>query len=376
MKNEFIRINLSGNEGSEKLSTLDPATNSLYLCSKKHKLNPTEIRKIKALLSRPKNIVIVTHWSPDGDAIGSSLGLYNYLIKKKHAVSVITPNDYPSFLSWMKGNNKILDFQKKGTAAKKLTAKADLIFCLDFNSLKRIDKLGDEVAKSSAVKFIIDHHLQPEDFADYMLHSVAAGSTCELIYDFISLMGDKKLIDKDIANCLYTGIMTDTGSFRFPSTTAQTHLILAELIKAGAENAEIHNRIYDDNTEGKLKLLGYCLNEKLTVLPEYRTAFFWLSAEELKKFNYKKGDTEGVVNFALSIAGIRFAAFLVERDGIVKTSFRSKGSFDVNKFSRSHFSGGGHANAAGGMSELSIDKTVEKFKSLLPQYKKQLNAKK
>ncbi|MDF2436508.1 MAG: bifunctional oligoribonuclease/PAP phosphatase NrnA [Bacteroidota bacterium] len=339
-------------------------------------MNPTEIKKLKALLSKPKNIVIVTHWSPDGDAIGSSLGLYNYLVKKAHKVTVITPNDYPSFLGWMKGNKKIIDFQKNESAGKKAVAKAEMIFCLDFNSLKRIDKLGEEVAGSSAVKMIIDHHLQPEDFADYMLHSVAACSTCELIYDFIHHMGDKKMLDKDIANCLYTGIMTDTGSFRFPSTTAKTHLILADLIRAGAENSEIHNRTYDDNTESRLKILGFCLNEKLTVLPEYKTAFFALTAEELDRFQYKKGDTEGVVNYALSIAGIRFAAFMVERDGIIKISFRSKGSFDVNKFSRSHFSGGGHANAAGGMSELSMKKTVAKFMALLPEYKIQLNAKK
>jgi phosphoesterase RecJ-like protein len=339
-------------------------------------LNPTEVKKVKALLIKPKNIVIVTHWSPDGDAIGSSLGLYNYLIKKGHKVTVITPNDYPSFLSWMKGNNKIINFQKNESAGKKAVAKAEIIFCLDFNSLKRIDKLGDEVRASDAIKFIIDHHLQPEDFADYMLHSVAACSTCELIYDFIQLMGDKKMLDKDIANCLYTGIMTDTGSFRFPSTTSKTHLILADLIKAGAENSEIHMRVYDDNTENRLKLLGFCLNEKLTVLPEYKTAFFALTSEELDRFHYKKGDTEGVVNYALSIAGIRFAAFLVERDGIIKVSFRSKGNFDVNKFSRSHFSGGGHANAAGGMSELSMEQTIQKFVALLPEYKKQLNAKK
>jgi bifunctional oligoribonuclease and PAP phosphatase NrnA len=339
-------------------------------------LNPIQVKKVKALLSKPKNIVIVTHWSPDGDAIGSSLGLYNYLLKKGHKVTVITPNDYPSFLTWMKGNNRILDFQKKESASKKAVAKADLIFCLDFNSLKRIDKLGDEVSASGALKFIIDHHPQPEGFADFMLHSTAACSTCELIFDFINLMGDKKLLDKEIANCIYTGIMTDTGSFRFPSTTAKTHLILSELIKAGAENAEIHNRIYDDNTESRLKLLGFCLNEKLTVFKQYKTAFFALSAEELERFNYKKGDTEGVVNYALSIAGVRFAAFMVERDGVIKVSFRSKGSFDVNKFAREHFSGGGHANAAGGMSELALKKTIDKFVSLLPKYEKQLNAKK
>lgn len=339
-------------------------------------MKPTEVKKVKQLISKPKNIVIVTHWSPDGDAIGSSLGLYNYLIKRKHNVTVVTPNDYPKFLFWMKGNNKILDFQKKEKASKLAVSKADLIFCLDFNSLKRIDKLGDEVAASKAIKFIIDHHLQPEGFADFMLHSIAACSTCELVFDFIGLMGDKKLIDKDIANCLYTGIMTDTGSFRYPSTTAKTHRIIADLITAGAENADVHNRIYDGNSESKLKLLGFCLNDKLTVLKEYKTAFFALSAKELEQYKYQKGDTEGVVNYALSIDGIRFAAFFVERDGIIKTSFRSKGSFDVNKFARSHFSGGGHANAAGGMSELSLKKATDKFVALLPEYKKQLHAKK
>ncbi len=338
-------------------------------------MNANKTKEIKALLSTPKKIVIVTHWSPDGDAMGSSLGLYNYLIKKKHKVTVVTPNDYPSFLFWMPGNKKVINFSLNARPAKLAVAKADLIFCLDFNSLKRIAALGDEVAKSKALTCMIDHHLQPEDFADFKLHSIEACSTCELIYDFIEMMGDKKLINKDISNCLYTGIMTDTGSFRFPSTTSKTHRIVAELINAGAENAEIHNRIYDDTAEDKLRLLGFCLVEKLTVLKEYGTAFFSLRSDELKHFNYKKGDTEGVVNYALSIKGIRFAAFFVERDGEIKTSFRSKGDFNVNLFSRKHFSGGGHANAAGGMSELTLDETVIKFVSLLPEYKKQLNKK-
>ena len=337
-------------------------------------MNSKEVKEVKTLLSKPKNIVIVTHWSPDGDAMGSSLGLYNYLIQKKHKVTVITPNDYPSFLFWLPGNNKVLDFSKKPKPSKTAVAKADLVFCLDFNSLKRIDALGVEVANSKAIKFIIDHHLQPEDFAKYMLHDIKACSTCQLIYDFIILMGDKKGINKNIANCLYTGIMTDTGSFRYPSTTAKTHKVIAELIDAGAENSEIHNRIYDGNSESKIKLLGYSLSEKLTVLKEFKTAFFNLTAEELERYKYQKGDTEGVVNYALSITGIRFAAFFVERDGIIKTSFRSKGSFDVNLFARKHFSGGGHANAAGGMSDLPMEKTLSKFVSLLPEYKKQLNS--
>jgi phosphoesterase RecJ-like protein len=339
-------------------------------------LTPTEIKKIRAFLSKPKNIVIVTHWSPDGDAMGSSLGLYNYLIGKKHNVQVITPNDYPSFLSWLPGNKKVIDFSINAKPAISKVAKADFIFCLDFNSLKRIDLLGAEVARSTAFKMIIDHHLQPEDFADYMLHSIQACSTCELIHDFIQLMGDKKKMTKEIANCLYTGIMTDTGSFRYPSTTAKTHRIIAELITAGAENAAIHERIYDNNTEGRLKLLGYCLAKKLTVIKELETAYFALGQDDLQKFDYKKGDTEGVVNYALSIKEVRFSAFFVERDGIIKISFRSKGKFDVNLFARKHFSGGGHANAAGGMSALSLPETIAKFVALLPDYKKQLTAKK
>ncbi len=338
-------------------------------------MKQTDIKEVKQLLATPKNIVIVTHWSPDGDAMGSSLGLYNYLIQQKHHVTVITPNDYPAFLNWLPGNNKVLNYQLKTKIAKPIIAKADIIFCLDFNSLKRIEVLGVEVGKAKAIKFIIDHHLQPEDFAKYMLHSTEACSACELVFDFINLMADGKSINKNIANCLYTGMMTDTGSFRFPSTTARTHKIVAALIDAGANNSEIHNRIYDDNTESRLRLLGYCLSEKLTVLKEYNTAFFSLRADELKRFNYKKGDTESVVNYALSIEGICFAAFFVERDEAVKTSFRSKGTFDVNLFARKNFNGGGHAHAAGGQSDLTLDEAVIKFVSLLPEYKKQLNKK-
>ncbi len=329
-------------------------------------MKPNHVNELIDLLNKSKQIVIVTHWSPDGDAMGSSLGLYNYLIQKQHNVTVITPNDYPSFLFWMQGNDKVIDFSVSPNLAKEAVSKAELIFCLDFNALSRIDALGEEVRKSKAKKCIIDHHLQPEDFADYMLHTIKTSSTCELIYDFIVLMGDKNLINRDVANCLYTGIMTDTGSFRFPSTSPKTHRVIADLIEAGAENAEIHNRVYDNNTEDKLRLLGYSFVEKLVVLKEYGTAFFSLNAEELTRFNYKKGDTEGLVNYALSIEGIYFAVFIVERDGKVKMSFRSKGKFDVNMFARTYFSGGGHANAAGGVSELSLNDTITKLVSLLP----------
>lgn len=336
-------------------------------------MNSKDIKEVKELLSSPKKIVITTHWSPDGDAMGSSLGLYNYLIKQKHKVTVVTPNDYPSFLHWLPGNKKVINFSEKAKAAKTAVAKADVIFCLDFNSLKRIEALGIEVAKAKALKINIDHHLQPEQFANYLLHDVTACSTCQLVFDFIEMMDDKKKINKDIANCLYTGIMTDTGSFRFPSTKAKTHRIVADLIEAGAENSFIHSKISDDNTEDKLRLLGYCFSEKLTVLKEMSTAFFYLREDELKRFNYKKGDTEGLVNYALSLQGICFAAFFVERDGLVKTSFRSKGTFDVNKFARKHFNGGGHANAAGGATDLTLDESIIKFVSVLSDYLEELN---
>ncbi|GAB4146722.1 MAG: bifunctional oligoribonuclease/PAP phosphatase NrnA [Bacteroidia bacterium] len=329
-------------------------------------------RSLKKFLEHPREIAIVTHWSPDGDAIGSSLALWNYLIKCGHKATVCVPNDYPEFLHWMKGHNKIVNAQLNPKKATSVLKKAELIFCLDFNDISRINMMGNVISSLNTPVVMIDHHPQPMMFAQYALHKVSASSTAELIYDFIHSQGGAKLIDKDIANCLYTGIMTDTGSFRFPSTTAHTHRIVANLIRAGAENATNHNRIYDDNSEGRLRLLGFALSQRLTVIPELHTAFFVLSNEDHEKFNYKKGDTEGLVNYALTMKGIVFAAFFAERDGVIKCSFRSKGNFDVNVFARAHFNGGGHKNAAGGASNEKLEAVVKKFKSLLPEYATQL----
>ncbi len=330
------------------------------------------ISPLKKILATKKRIAIVTHWSPDGDAIGSSLGLANFLLKLGHTVNVIVPNEYPPFLHWMHGHKKIIDAQKNKKKATLALKKAELVFCLDFNELKRINFLGVLIDQLTVPKVLIDHHPNPSKFAAYMLHKVEASSTAELIYEFIVSMGGAKLVDKNIANCLYTGIMTDTGSFRFPMTSVKTHRIIAHLMEAGAENSLNHNRIYDDNTENRLRLLGYTLSEKLNVLTEFNTAFFTLSEAEHDRFKYQKGDTEGLVNYALSIRGIVFAAFFAERDGNVKCSFRSKGNFDVNLFARAGFNGGGHKNAAGGMLESSLQDVVKKFKSLLPMYAKQL----
>jgi phosphoesterase RecJ-like protein len=330
------------------------------------------IAPLKKFLAKKKRIAIITHWSPDGDAIGSSLGLSNFLLKKGHDVTVVVPNEYPDFLNWMHGQKQIVDAMKNKKKAEAALKNAEIIFCLDFNELKRINSLGEIIDKLPVPKVLIDHHPNPSNFADYVLHKVEASSTAELIYEFIVAMGGAKLVDKDIANCLYTGIMTDTGSFRFPMTSVKTHRIIANLIAAGAENSLNHNRIYDDNTESRLRLLGFALSEKLVVLPEFHTAYFTLNDAELERFKYQKGDTEGLVNYALSIRGIVFAAFFAEREGKVKCSFRSKGNFDVNLFARADFNGGGHKNAAGGMLEIPLAEVVKKFKSLLPQYATQL----
>ncbi|HXC07222.1 MAG TPA: DHHA1 domain-containing protein, partial [Bacteroidia bacterium] len=227
--------------------------------------------------------------------------------------------------------------------------------------------------QSKALKMMVDHHPQPDDFADLNHHSIKACSTAELIYTLIELLGDHKLVDASIADCLYTGIMTDTGSFRFPSVTAETHRVVAALITAGAKTSAIHERVYDDNSESRLRLLGFALHEKMVVLPDYKAGFIALSEAELDHFGYQKGDTEGLVNYILSLRGIKFATFMAEREGAIKMSFRSKGEFDVNLFARKHFNGGGHKNAAGGYTKVKLEEVIRQFNSLLPGYKKELN---
>lgn len=304
---------------------------------------------LKKALKAANNIVIVTHWSPDGDAMGSSLALYHYLIQIKKNVKVVVPNSYPEFLEWLPGNNKVINYQEKTTTVKKAIDSADLIFTLDFNSYKRLEKLGELLAESKVKKVLIDHHREPENYATYYFHDENACSTCELIFDFIVGLGDKKLIDKKIASCVYAGMMTDTGSFRYPSVNYKTHLILSELLKTGIVPADIHSAIYDNYSLNRLKLLGFALNEKLKISKTLPVAYFTINEKELKSFDYQKGDLEGLVNYPFSIKGIKVCALFNETDeGYVKVSFRSKGKIDVNKFARSYFNGGGHMNAAGG----------------------------
>ena len=337
-------------------------------------MNKKDLAKVKQLLSSPKKIVIVSHKNPDGDAIGSSLGLYHFLVKLDHNVSIVMPNDYPDFLKWMPGQNIIKDFETDKETANDLINNADIIFTLDFNSLPRAGEMASCLKNSPAVKIMIDHHQQPDDYAEYVYSDVEICSTSQMIYHFINMLGEGQLIDKTIGTCLYTGIMTDTGSFRFSSTTSTTHRVVADLIDKGVENSIIHNKVFDTNSYNRLQLLGCALNN-LKVIPELKTSYITLSQKELNKFNFRKGDTEGVVNYGLSVKDVIFSAIFIEhkQEGIIKISFRSNGDFSVNEFARAHFDGGGHTNAAGGRSNLSLKKTVEKFISILPDYKKDLN---
>lgn len=337
-------------------------------------MNKEDISKIKQLLSEPKNIIIVCHKNPDGDAIGSTLGLYHYLIENNHNATVITPNDYPNFLKWIPGENTILKYDQQIKDSEQLITEADIIFTLDFNAFHRTGAMASILEQSDALKIMIDHHQAPDDYATYMFSDVSMSSTCEMIYHFINMLGDVNLINATIATCLYTGIMTDTGSFRFLSTTSTTHKIVADLIDKGANNTQIHNNVYDTNSYSRLQLLGCALNN-LKVIPESKAAYITLSQEELNKYSYTKGDTEGVVNYGLSLDGIKLAAIFIEdrQEGIIKISLRSKGNFSVNEMSRAHFNGGGHTNAAGGRSEKSLKETVEKFISILPEYNNALN---
>lgn len=328
---------------------------------------------LKAYLETPRNIVIIGHKNPDGDAVGSTLGLKHYLDLKGHTAQVLMPNEFPDFLHWIPGVETVYRFDRQNNQCVKALKKSEIIFLLDFNALHRVgDDMKNTLEKYENDFALIDHHQQPDEF-EYMYSDTEICSTCQMVYSFIEMMGDVDLIDKNIATCLYTGIMTDTGSFRFRSTTSKTHRIIADLIDRGAENDRIHSNVYDANSYSRLQLLGQSLSN-LKVLPEFKTAFITLSQEEKSKFNYEKGDTEGVVNYALSLKGIVFAVIFIEdiEQGIIKISFRSKGSFSVNKFARSYFNGGGHDNAAGGRSTISMEDTVEKFKSLLPNYKEEL----
>ena len=336
-------------------------------------MNLKDITALKTLLSTPQKIVIVPHKNPDGDAIGSTLALCHFLKNSGHKSTIVSPNDYPKFLKWMPGNEHILNFEKENYQSKDRIKEATIVFTLDFNHLGRIGQMQSILETCDATMVMVDHHQAPSDYAAIMYSDTSMSSTCEMVYNLIEYLDGTTQITSEIANCLYTGIMTDTGSFKFASTTSRTHEVIADLIQKGAKNTEIHHHIYDSNRPSRLHLLG-CALKNMVILQEYNTVYITLSQEELDTYNYQKGDTEGFVNYGLTLEGIKFAVIFIENkeEGILKISLRSVGDFSVNEFSRKHFQGGGHDNAAGGKSDLSMEETTAYFKSLLPNYKEQL----
>lgn len=329
-------------------------------------MNEKDILAIQELLATPKKIAIIPHRSPDGDAMGSTLGLYHFLLKLNQQPVVIAPNDFPFFLDWLPASETVLVYENDRVNCTKILQEAELVFTLDFNALHRTGELEQVLNKLTAPMIMIDHHQLPDTYASFTYSDTSFGSTCEMVYNFISFLGKKSLIDKTIATCLYTGILTDSGGFRFPKTSGTTHRIVAEFIDLGVENTEIPNLLFDNNSYDRLQLLGRAL-QNMKVLFDKKTSYISLSQKELDEFNYIKGDTEGIVNYGLTIKGIVFAAIFIEHrdENIIKISFRSQGDFDVNQFAREHFSGGGHINAAGGKSYESLENTIKKFEKIV-----------
>lgn len=333
-------------------------------------MTKADILKVSELLAEPKKIALIPHRSPDGDAMGSTLALYHFLQKSGHQSVVISPNDFPEFLAWMPGSEHVLVYENNRDSVGKILREVDLIFTLDFNALHRTGEMEKTLSQLKVPFVMIDHHQSPDGYATVTYSDTQFGSTCEMVYNFINYLGKKELLDKTIATCIYTGILTDSGSFRFPKTTGNTHRIVADLIDLGVDNTQIPALLFDNNSYESRQLLGRALNN-LVVFPEYKAAYTSLSQAELDEFKYVKGDTEGIVNYGLSIKGIQLAAIFIEHkdENIIKISLRSQGNIDVNQLAREHFNGGGHINAAGGKSTLSMAKTIEKFKKVITQIK-------
>lgn len=332
------------------------------------------IAQLKSLLSVPKDIVITSHRNPDGDAIGSSLATYLYLNKLGHTVRVIFPSEYPDFVSWMPDAEKITIYDIEPEKSEELVNRADIIFCLDYNSLDRIDKLGEVIrGLTNTTLVMIDHHLFPDIQAEYQISDTTASSTCELIYDFIEMMGDLSKMDVDIAECIYTGIITDTGSFRY-STSPKLLSTASKLLEVGVDDIKIQDVIFNSQNEKYLRLLGHCLINRMEIIPEFQTGIIWLNRNDYEKFDIQRGDTEGIVNYLLKLKTVKIAAFITEQPTIVKLSLRSKGDISVQEIAQKHFKGGGHKNASGGSSYSTLRGTINKLKQILPQYKEMISA--
>ncbi|MGB1204278.1 MAG: DHH family phosphoesterase [Chitinophagales bacterium] len=332
------------------------------------------LEQVTALLQTPKNIWITTHDRPDGDAMGSSLGLYHFLQQKGHQVRVVVPTEYPNFLNFLPSNDEVVTYEYQKKLGLQLLDEADIVFVLDFSALHR-NEMGQQIAASKATKIMIDHHLDPEDFSHYQVWDTKASSASELIYEFIDLLNDTSLINHDIAACLYTGICADTGRFKY-NLTPRTHRIAAELVVQNIDLDQIHRNLFENFSENRLRFIGHCLNRRLRVYEHHNTAIIYISSADTEKYRCRTGDTDGLVNYALGVVNVRFAILLKEHRNqrIIKISFRSNGDFSVKEFAEKHFQGGGHKNASGGRSNLSLQKTLEKVERLLDDYQEMLTA--
>lgn len=326
------------------------------------------IQECFVLLQSPKTIFITTHHKPDGDAIGSMMALAHYFLKKGHKVHPVSPSEVPDFLGWIPGIELAMNHEAEPKAVEKALAESDLIFCLDFNDFSRVKNMEQLLTSATQPKVLIDHHMFPKPTFDFGVSDSSKSSTCEMVYDFINLAGDNSYIDDKIGACIYTGTMTDTGSFRFPVTSASVHEMIADLLRKGLKHSPIHDEIYDSWSEHRMRFLGYVLKEKMEIFPEWNAGLISISQKDLDEYESKTGDTEGLVNYPLSIAGVRFATLIIERKDGIKLSFRSKGDFDVNSFARTHFGGGGHFNASGGQSSQSFTETILCFKKILSEF--------
>jgi phosphoesterase RecJ-like protein len=329
------------------------------------------LHEIRELLAVPKDVVITTHRNPDGDAIGASLAMYHYLIQLGHTVNIISPSEYPDFLEWMQDVQRIVIFDEDPERSKELVERADLIFFLDFNAMDRIDKLGDLITPLPCTKIMIDHHLYPENCSDYLLSDTSASSTCEMIFDFIDRLGDRNRINRTVAECIFTGILTDTGSFKY-GTSPRLFRLVANLIEMGVDDYTLQDLVFNSLQERHLRLLGHCLNRRMEILEEYNTGLIVLTKDDYERFDIKRGDTEGIVNYLLKIKNVKMAVFIMEQPTIIKLSLRSKGDFSVQEIARKYFRGGGHKNASGGYSFQSLRATVKILKDALPEYKEKL----
>ena len=333
------------------------------------------IQNIFPLLNQPKKVVITMHQKPDGDAMGSTLGLYHFLNKLGYSCTVISPTNWASFLNWMPGCKQVIDYESQPAKADGLINEADWIVCLDFNILSRTKRMEEKLSKAPGLRILIDHHQEPQvEMFAYGISDVEKSSTAEMVYDFIVASGHADIIDATIGECLYAGVMTDTGSFRFPSAKASVHKMLYELKKKGLEHSHVHEELFDNFLEERFRFIGHVLLNRMEVFYEYNTALISIPQSDLIKFNVKTGDTEGLVNYALSIKGIKLATIIIDRGEERKSSFRSKGSFDVNTFARKYFNGGGHFNAAGGFNKEPLEEVVAKFKAAIKENAAQLSS--